>query len=216
MEPDFWHSRWQRNEIGFHEGKPNDLLMRYLGRLKLSPGARLFVPLCGKSADLIWLVDQGFRVAGVELSPIAVEQFFAEIRMTPEVSHAGRFVRYSAPGLVIDQGDFFELSDERLGEIDAVYDRAALVALPPAMRQRYACQLASITACAPQLLMSFDYDPASREGPPFSVTGAIVHELYDSTHRISQLERTAVESLKGARDVHESVWLLEKRGNVEP
>lgn len=216
MEPDFWHSRWQRNEIGFHEGKPNDLMVRYVSRLKLRPGARLFVPLCGKSADLIWLVDQGFRVAGVELSPIAVEQFFAEIQMTPEVSHAGRLVRYSVPGLVIDQGDFFDLTAEILGEIDAVYDRAALVALPPAMRQRYASHLTSITACAPQLLLSFDYDPASREGPPFSVPGAIVHELYDSTHKLSQLERTAIESLKGARDVHESAWLLEKRGNVEP
>ncbi|MBI1324185.1 thiopurine S-methyltransferase [bacterium] len=211
MEPDFWHGKWQRDETAFHEGKPNERLTCYASRLKLNPGARVFVPLCGKTADLIWLVDQGFRVSGNELSPIAVTQFFEGLEMTPEVSQVGQLVRHAVPGLVIYQGDVFDLSAEILGEVDAVYDRAALVALPETMREKYAAHLVEITRAAPQLIVSFDYDPASMTGPPFSVDAAQVHALYDKSHVIALLERSPIVDLRTARDAHESVYLLERR-----
>ena len=211
MEPDFWHGKWQRDETAFHEGKPNERLTRYVNRLKLNPGARVFVPLCGKSADLIWLMDQGFRVAGIELSPIAVADFFAGLEMTPEVSQVGPLVRHSVPGLVIYQGDIFDLTAEMLGEADAVYDRAALVALPVTMREKYAAHLVAITQSAPQLVITFDYEPSSMTGPPFSVDAAQVHALYEKSYAITPLEREPVADLRTAREVHESVYLLERR-----
>ncbi len=93
MDRDFWHQKWADNDIGFHEGQPNALLVRQLHRLALAPGARLFVPLCGKSQDIPWLVGQGFRVIGAELSPVAVEQFFAGLGVQPEITLAGQLVR---------------------------------------------------------------------------------------------------------------------------
>lgn len=211
MEPDFWHGKWQRDETAFHEGKPNERLTRFVNRLKLNPGARVFVPLCGKSADLIWLMDQGFRVAGIELSPIAVTDFFAGLEMTPEVSQVGPLVRHAVPGLVIYQGDVFDLSAEILGEVDAVYDRAALVALPETMREKYAAHLVSITQSAPKLVITFDYDPSSMTGPPFSVDAAQVHVLYERSYAITLLQREPVTDLRTAREAHENVYLLERR-----
>lgn len=211
MEPEFWHGRWQRSEIGFHEDKPNDLLVRYASRLKLRPGARVFVPLCGKSVDLIWLLDQGFRVVGVELSPIAVTGFFAALEMTPEVSPAGSLTRHAVPGLEIFQGDIFDLTAGILGDVDAVYDRAALVALPDSMRRKYAGHLVTITGGAPQLIVSFDYEPDSMTGPPFSVDAAQVHVLYGSSYAITPMERVPVPDIKSSRGTHESVYLLERR-----
>ncbi len=212
MDPEFWHAKWHRDETAFHEGKPNERLVSHASRLRLKPGARVFVPLCGKSADLIWLLDQGLRVAGIELSPVAVAQFFAGLEMTPEVSHVGPLVRHVVPGLAIFQGDIFDLTAEVLGPVDAVYDRAALVALPEEMRSKYARHLVTITQAAPQLVVSFDYDPASMTGPPFSVDAAQVHALYDDTHAITRLERSPVADLRTARDAYESVYLLERKG----
>lgn len=211
MEPEFWHGKWQRNEIGFHEGKPNRLLTRHLGRLGLRPASHILVPLCGKTADIPWLMAAGFRVSGVELNPLAVEQLFSGLGLDATIAQAGRLVRHSAPGIDLYLGDVFELSAEMLGGVDAVYDRAALVALPSDIRARYARHLAAITAAAPQLLVSFDYDTASMEGPPFSVEGAEIEALYGDTHTISLLERVKVEALRTARDVHESIWMLTPR-----
>ena len=82
----------------------------------------------------------------------------------------GSHRRYSADGIDIFAGDIFEITADVLGPVDAVYDRAALVALPEGMRRRYAAHLAGITAVAPQLLVTFEYDQAEMDGPPFSIT----------------------------------------------
>lgn len=208
MEPDFWLGRWQRDEIGFHEGQSNEKLVRYLDRLRLTEGARVFVPMCGKSVDLAWLASQGFRVAGVELSPVAPGQFFAEMGTAPSVERVGPFTRYAVPGIEIYQGDIFDMTSELIGEVDAVYDRAALVALPEPMRARYAHQLDEITAKAPQLLVSFEYDVTSMTGPPFSVNGEEIESLYGSSHVIELIDRAPMATLKTARDAFETVWLL--------
>lgn len=212
MEADFWHRKWESNEIGFHEGAPNTLLVKHFGELGLAPGSRVFVPLCGKTQDLNWLLARGCRVAGAELSEVAVRQWFEESGVTPTVGERGALRHYSAPGVDIFVGDIFRLSREVLGAVDAVYDRAALVALPADMRTRYTAHLRSITGGAAQLLICFEYDQSVMAGPPFSISDAEVKRHYEATHAPSLLERRDVPGgLKGQCAAQENVWLLLKR-----
>jgi thiopurine S-methyltransferase len=188
MDPDFWHDRWQRGQIGFHQPQVNGFLERHIGALGIKPGARIFLPLCGKTRDIGWLLAQGYRVAGAELSDIAIRDLFADLGVTPDTTPAGALKRHSAPGIDIFEGDIFALTPETLGPVDAVFDRAALVALPPAMRARYASHMATLTARAPQLLVTFDYDQSLTEGPPFSVSDDEVARLYGPTHTVTLLD----------------------------
>lgn len=210
MDPTFWHERWTLNRIGFHEGKPNAFLLDHLPRLALAPGARIFVPLCGKTRDIAFLLAQGLHVAGAELSQLAVSQLFAEMEVEPAVTPQGPLTRYAAPGLDIWCGDIFDLSRETLGPVDAVYDRAALVALPPDMRARYGAHLADLTARAPQLLLSFEYDQAAMDGPPFSVSEEEIRALYGADYDILTLERTPLAGgLRGGVAAMETAFLVE-------
>src|SRR4030042_914462 len=97
MNPDFWLERWQRNEIGFHQPEINAHLQDFWGQLAVPAGGQVFVPLCGKSRDLLWLRARGHRVLGVELSPIAVRDFFAENALTPAPAARPPPVRCSSP-----------------------------------------------------------------------------------------------------------------------
>ena len=148
MEASYWHERWGENRIAFHEKQANALLVGYFNKLELDAGARIFVPLCGKSLDIGWLLGKGFRVVGVELSELAVQQLFEELGGEPEVDSAGTLKHYRSSGLDVFAGDIFELSREQLGEVEAVYDRAALVALPEDMRARYARHVSDVSGAA--------------------------------------------------------------------
>jgi Thiopurine S-methyltransferase (TPMT). len=136
MEHDFWHRCWQNNEVGFHEPQPNDLLMQYLNALKLSPDSVMFLPLCGKTLDIGWLLSQGHQVVGIELDVLAVEQLFKQLDIVPDKQVINDDLScYKGPNITVYQGDIFKLSKEQLGSVDAVYDRAAMVALPEEMRK---------------------------------------------------------------------------------
>lgn len=212
MDSSFWHQKWERNEIAFHERAVNPLLVEHLGRLSLVSGDRIFLPLCGKTLDLGWLHAQGFRVAGVELSPIAVRQLFSDLGVVPEITPEGSVERYRAEGLDVFVGDFFDLSSETLGPVDAIYDRAALVALPEEIRPRYAAHLMALTARAPQLLVCFDYDPAAMTGPPFSIPDEEVTIHYGASYECNLVASVAVAGgLKGKCAAQEKVWLLHRK-----
>jgi len=212
MDAEFWHGRWRQGAIGFHQAETNALLTRHLPALGLPQGARLFVPLCGKTRDIHWLRANGFQVAGAELSPLAVEQLFAELGIEPRISMAGSLQRHEAEGLTIFAGDIFALDRETLGHVDAVYDRAAVVALPPATRTLYASHLRAMTGGAPQIVITFDYEQSSMEGPPFSVSEAEMRRLYADAYRLTHLESRDVEGgLKGLCPARECLWLLQPR-----
>lgn len=212
MQADFWHERWNENRIGFHQEKPNRLLVAHLDDLNLSPGARVFVPLCGKTLDIPWLLTQGHRVVGAELSELAVQQLFEEMQVLPTITQLDVLRRYSAEGIDIFAGDIFDLDAELLGEVDAVFDRAALVALPEGMRERYSAHLATMTGHAPQLLITFDYDQTEMAGPPFSVPAAIVESYYAEAFSIRQLAAVEVAGgLNGMCPATEVMWLLRQK-----
>ena len=209
MESEFWHQRWQQNQIGFHESEVNPTLVQHLQALDLTGGQRVFVPLCGKTLDIGWLVEQGFTVAGAELSELAVQQLFADLGVDPVVTQVGELMHYNANGLDIYAGDIFNLSANVLGQVDAIYDRAAMVALPEAMRQQYAAHLVSVTSAAPQLLITFEYDQRLMDGPPFCVPNDEVRQHYASHYELKTLSSKPVSGgLKGKTNATANVWLL--------
>lgn len=180
MDHVFWHSRWQQNQIGFHLSAVNPRLAQHYALLPPPDAGPILVPLCGKSVDLAWLAQRGHRVVGVELSELAVRAFFAEQGMAHTIELRGALTCYRSDRITIYQGDLFALEAPELGAVAGYYDRAALVALPPPLRARYAAHLATLLPRGTQgLLVCFEYPQAERAGPPFSVETAEVHALYD-------------------------------------
>ncbi len=186
MEADFWHSRWQEGRIGFHQNDVNGFLQNHWATLKLPEKSTVFVPLCGKSLDMLWLASLGHRVVGVELSEIAAQQFFAEQSVQPDVVKGDRFTSYSANNVTILCGDFFDLVATDLDGAVAVFDRAALIALPKDMRKRYAEHLRQLLSSGCQLLLvAMEYDESALSGPPFNVPWAEVSTLFDHQGELS-------------------------------
>lgn len=179
MDKGFWLERWEQQEIGFHQDEVNPHLSQYWQELHAPRAGTVFVPLCGKSRDMLWLREQGHEVLGVELSPVAVHAFFEENGIIPQHAADGRFDYCTADGWRILCGDFFDLHKDDLARVSAVYDRASLVALPPDMRARYARHLVSILPPAARiLLITFDYPQEEMQGPPFAVSASEVAGLY--------------------------------------
>ncbi|WP_240219942.1 thiopurine S-methyltransferase [Rheinheimera hassiensis] len=213
MNPEFWQEKWQKREIAFHQAAVNPLLVSWFNQLALAPGATVFLPLCGKSLDIHWLLAQGYSVVGAELNEMAVQELFAELGLTPSVSSAGNLQHYQADKLQVFVGDIFQLSKHTLGPVAAIYDRAALVALPDAMRQRYAQHLITISQSAPQLVICFEYDQTQLPGPPFSVDSAEMHKLYSKVYSLNCLEKLDVPGgLKRKCQATELGWLLRAIG----
>ncbi|MEO0387321.1 MAG: thiopurine S-methyltransferase [Pseudomonadota bacterium] len=207
MDPQFWHERWARGQTAFHEADGNALLLRHLGALGLPEDARLFLPLCGKTRDIGLLRDKGFRVVGAELSARAVTQLFQDLAIKPDIKPWTGGHRYAAPGIDIFVGDIFDLEPEALGPVDAIFDRAALVALPAPMRARYAAHIAGLSRGAPQLLITFAYDQQAMDGPPFSVPPEEVAAHYANTYRVVRLGGRMTK-LRALDAVEETAWHL--------
>jgi thiopurine S-methyltransferase len=190
MDPDFWRDRWQRQDIGFHQAEIHDLMRRHWPGLGLAPGSSVFVPLCGKSLDMVWLAGQGHRVIGAELSEIAVDDFFAERSLVPSIRQEASFRVKSAEAYELWCGDIFDLPPGAVADVAGVYDRAALVAFPAELQARYAGKLKELVPpAAPILLVTLEYEGASMKGPPFSVPRSTIDRLLADTYAVTELER---------------------------
>ncbi|MDO8369908.1 MAG: thiopurine S-methyltransferase, partial [Candidatus Nitrotoga sp.] len=171
-----------------HQNEINPHLQRFWPALNLAPGSRVFVPLCGKSCDMLWLQGQGHEVIGVEICPLAIEAFFAESGLQASVTKHGAFSIYQTEGLTLYCGDFFQMTSEDMAGVSAVFDRASLIALPPSMRSVYAAHMQSILASGVNtLLVTFDYLQHEMHGPPFSVKEPEVRALYETTGEVRLL-----------------------------
>ncbi|MEQ1672266.1 MAG: thiopurine S-methyltransferase, partial [Hyphomicrobium sp.] len=209
---------WQKREIGFHQPQVQPALVKHWPRLNVAKGARVLVPLCGKTVDMAWLADQGYRVTGAELSELAVDEFFSERSVTPEVRHDGPFKIKSSGSIEIWCGDFFALNTANFPHIDALYDRAALVAMPPELQPRYAAKLAELLpAGGKALLIGLDYNTNEMSGPPFAIPQMRVRELLSPSFDIELLEArdglTKSEHLakRGITRLEEASYLLTRR-----
>jgi thiopurine S-methyltransferase len=190
MQPEFWHQRWSENQIGFHQDAPTPLLLKHWPSLGVAPGSQVFVPLAGKSLDMAWLASQGHRVLGVELSALAVEQFFDDQALQPDIRESKYGRHYSAGGIELICGDAFALDADALRGCAAVFDRAALIALPPELRVRYVRELyARLPSGCRGVLVTLEYPQEERAGPPFSVSEEEVIRLFSDGWEIARLER---------------------------
>jgi thiopurine S-methyltransferase len=190
MHPDFWHERWQDNRIGFHQDAPTPLMLKHWPAIDVAPGATVFVPLAGKSLDMVWLAAQGYRVLGVELSPLAVEQFFAEHGLQPEIVESRYGLHHRAGAIDLILGDAFALDEAALAGCAAVLDRAAVIALPDDLRARYADELyARLPSGCRGLMITLEYPQHEKEGPPFRVDEDEVRARFGRDWTIDLLER---------------------------
>lgn len=218
MDPSFWHDRWDKQDIGFHQADIHALLPAYWPRLELASDAPVFVPLCGKSLDMVWLAQQGHRVIGAELSQRAIDDFFAERGLTPSTRASGSFTVKSGGPYELWCGDFFELPREAVAGVAGVYDRAALIALPPSLWERYAETLASLLpAQARMLLITLEYEQTQMAGPPFSVPGDQVRALFAGSYQLDELGRRDVLDghphfkQRGLTALHECAYFLQHK-----
>lgn len=215
MQRDFWHRRWQKNEIGFHRSEVNPLLRQWWSRMEIPRGGEVFVPLCGKSLDMIWLRRQGHPVMGTELSELALTTFDEEHDLGLQWHSESPFEIATAEGWRLYQGDFFRLEPAHLRDTAAVYDRAALIALPPEMRADYVAHMRRIIpAGSPLLLITLDYPPQEMQGPPFSVGDEEVRQLFAGCHLELLAEYPALAEFpdfaeRGLSDLTERVYRIE-------
>ncbi|MHB2243491.1 thiopurine S-methyltransferase [Pseudomonas monsensis] len=193
MQPEFWHKKWASNQIGFHLSEVNPYLQRHWPELSIPATARVLVPLCGKSLDLAWLAGRGHQVLGIELSEKAIEDFFNEHQIQPQISEKGVFKVYRSDAIELWCGDFFALTASDVADCVAFYDRAALIALPAPMRERYAAHLQQILPQGVQgVLITLDYDQAQIPGPPFAVGDDEVKRLLGDLWQVQALEERDV------------------------
>lgn len=202
MELDFWLARWEGGQIGFHRNVPSPELVAHEGEFLGTGPHRVLVPLCGKSVDLAWLRARGHEVVGAELAEQAVRAFFDEQGLVPIVTVEAPFLRFAADGIIVWCGDLFALAPAQVGAIDRVWDRAALIALPPELRIRYAAQLATLAPGAIVLLSTLDYGPGETTGPPFAVPQAEIARLYGRGVRTLAEEDLLTEESRWATGGH--------------
>ncbi|MBD1939456.1 thiopurine S-methyltransferase [Microcoleus sp. FACHB-68] len=211
MEASFWQQKWEEGDIGFHQSEANPFLVEHFETLNLAKSGRIFLPLCGKTRDFAWLLACGYRVVGAELSELAINELFNDLEVEPKISRVGELTHYCAKDIDIFVGDIFDVPAEVLGPVDAVYDRAALVAMPENMRHQYTSHLMEITHAAPQLLICYEYNQQLIDGPPFSVSEAEIKHHYASAYQVNSVESKEVAGgLKGKVASIETVWLLQK------
>lgn len=201
MQPDFWHQRWSTNKLGFHQQKVNTRLRRHWHTLGLPSDAPVLAPLCGKSIDLVWLATAGHPVLGIEISPLACRSFFQEQALpfttNPFTIHGTPFTAYRTPAIELWCGDFFALTPTTLPAITGVYDRAALIALPPLMRRRYAAHLTALLPAARTLLIGMEYDPTKMKGPPFSVPESEIRTLFEPHYKVTVIAHSSGPDIVG-------------------
>nr|WP_295383124.1 thiopurine S-methyltransferase [Pseudoxanthomonas sp.] len=217
MQPEFWLERWREGRIGFHRDAVMPLLVQHWPALAVPAGSRVFVPLAGKSLDMIWLAAQGHAVLGAELSPLAVRQFFEENGLEPQVTDTPTGRLHAVDGIGLMLGDVFALDATTLAACGAVYDRAALIALPPDLRVRYADEVYGRlpTGCL-GLLITLEYPQPEKNGPPFSVDEAEVRRLFAARWDVELLERRDILAnepgfrAEGVTALHTAIYRLRK------
>lgn len=217
MQPEFWHARWRTGRLGFHQSKVDRHLENHWPQLRLASDSRVFVPLCGKSLDLLWLRGRGHSVVGVEISAVALESFCMEQGVAARRRTLDHFDIYETAKLELYRGDFFALTPQFLGVIPAVYDRAALISWTPELRAAYVAHMTVLTDPGAQtLLVTMEYAQAQMSGPPFSVLADEVERLYAGHHAIHELSRDDVLAneprlrARGVTQLHEVCYRLRR------
>lgn len=223
MDREFWLERWRTGTTGWHQAETHPFLLRHGGWLLGAGQARarpprVFVPLCGASLDMLWLRRQGAAVVGIDLAASAFRRFYDDAALDPVVDRTSPFERWSAGGIELLAGDFFDADETVLGAFDAVYDRAALFALPPDLRERYARTMAGLCGPGTRVLqVTFEYAQHEMSGPPFAVWPDELHRLYAAAFELECADRLDVLAAndgmrgRGLTALHECAWRMTRR-----
>lgn len=214
----FWHTKWENNEIRFHQSSIHPALQKF-GK-KFKPGT-ILVPLSGKTLDMLYFTNTGHKVIGVELSEIACRDFFKENKLTYKEEKRDAFIVFTSHHITLWCGDFFKLPDSEWQKITGVYDRAAIIALPPDVRKKYADEMTKkLPKDAVTLLITYEYPKEFMQGPPFSVPESEVYQLYGS-FSIEKLQAEKEQrqtkdhpTLKNFETVESVYWLKAKLCDV--
>jgi len=212
MEISYWKSRWKKDKTGWQLNKVYPNLVKYWPLLSLPKNATVLVPLCGKSRDVLWLAEQGYRVIGIEASPIALRQLrTATGKSFSEGTKYGEKV-YQSEQLSLWECDFFSLPPEALPPVDAVYDKASIVAMPAGKRTSYAQKLVDLQNSDTQfLIQTFEYEQNEMDGPPFSVPETEVRNLFQVFDHIEVVnERSMLSRVDKFRQRGLSTYFNEK------
>lgn len=220
MDHDFWHQRWAAGRLGFHQQKVNTRLRKFWNTTTPVKGGKVLAPLCGKSLDMLWLATEGYRVIGIEINDIACRDFYVENELHYTRQDGTRFVKFAGGnggGIELWCGDFFDLEPADLNEVSIVYDRAALIALPAAMRPGYASHLAALLRPGARIfLISMDYDESKMKGPPFSVPEDEVRGLFEKEFSVDIITQSSGPDIvgnlaaRGLDTLNEKVYLLRR------
>jgi len=224
MEAEYWLKRWREGRTGWHRSEVMPLLVQHWSALNVPRGSRVLVPLCGKSLDMLWLAQQGMRVQGVDVSPVAIESFLAENQLHARTRGEADGTHYeitNASGEIeIINGDAFALDPDEVAQCNVFYDRAALIAMPAPMRRRLVDELyVQLPAGSAGLLITLAYPGNEMQGPPFSVDDAEVHDLFDKRWQVDRLEYRDILasqpsfSDQGVSALHTGVYALTRRAN---
>jgi len=218
MEAKFWEEAWENGQIGFHQGDFNKNLVEYFELLNLQKNQEVLVPLCGKTLDMNFLLQQHLIVNGVELVEQAIKDYLNENKIDEiKVENVESFKLYSTNALKLYHGDFHLF--QQVGKTyNAIYDRASMIALPPMMRRTHAEVLTALTNRSGKiLLITLEYEQSKVSGPPHSVTEEEIEHLFQENFDIQLLNLEKTKNIgpkfkdNGVNFVTQKVYLLTKR-----
>lgn len=218
MEPNFWEEAWKNGQIGFHQSAYNKHLVKYYDQFNLHKNDEILVPLCGKTLDMNFLLEKQLCVTGVELVEEAILEYLRENKIsTVETKNFGIYKIYSKDMLSLYQGDF-HLFHETGKKFKAIFDRASMIALPPAMREIHAKVLNELTEINGKImLITLEYDQAKVDGPPHSIQETEVQSLFKRNFEIHVLKTETTSDIgpkfknNGINHVTQKVYMLTKR-----
>ena len=175
----FWMDLWKEGRTPFHKEEVHPDLIKYWPSLDIKPGESVLVPLCGKTKDMLWLAQQGYKVMGIELCEQAIFDFAEENKVFFEIEKKDQISHYFTDNLSIWVADIFSLEISSIFPVDCIYDRAALVALPGTLRSAYVNRCNQwLKPTGTILLKTLSYDEHKMQGPPYSVSAEEVAGLY--------------------------------------
>lgn len=190
MEISYWQSRWKKEKTGWHMETVYPQLPKLWPQLNINKNAEVFVPLCGKSKDLDWLADQGCHVTGIDVSEKAIKSLIDNFSAEFEKEYRHGFTIYQSDKIELWNGDFFKFPAEDYSAPDLIYDKAAMIALPPDMRPAYAQKLLQISGHQTKIfLQTFEYDQNEMNGPPFSVPEKEIRKYFGEHFSLTLLHK---------------------------
>jgi len=209
MDASFWHKCWERSSLGFHQEQVHPFLLEYFDKLIKPDDKHVFVPLCGKSLDMVWLAER-LNVTGAELSEIACHDFFADKKLSYNKQCLGDFSVLSHDNLVLLQGDFFKLMPVDINSPDWIYDRAALIALPKKMQKSYANHLTSfIDKNTRLMLISLEFPEDELSGPPFPITQPQLKDFFPNCD-VDLIASHELQDKRFAQRIFDVSYLIER------